>query len=74
MFSSLLDRIVLAPANALWIAQGLPPDSMAHLHLSKSPDPSVDSHFKLGFAAQVRTSFAFRAHRQNDASVIDRPP
>lgn len=36
---------------------GLPPDDIENLWFSEVPDPSVNSSFKLGTAAQVCTRF-----------------
>ncbi|VDB91784.1 unnamed protein product [Peniophora sp. CBMAI 1063] len=44
---------VLAPARRLWLACGLPAQTIEHLHLSSRPDPVVKSHFKLGTAAET---------------------
>ncbi|TFY74985.1 hypothetical protein EWM64_g9027 [Hericium alpestre] len=51
--SPLMKEFVTGPAKALWIAQGLPPDTLDNLHLSITPDPAVNSSFKLGTAAQT---------------------
>ncbi|KAI0061764.1 CoA-transferase family III [Artomyces pyxidatus] len=49
----MLKELSSAPARYHWIYQGLPPDTLAKLHLSTMADPLVDSHFKLGSAAQT---------------------
>lgn len=55
MFQSMLRDLVDGPAKAVWVRQGLPPDDIENLWLTEAPDPSVNSNFKLGTAAQVRT-------------------
>lgn len=40
-------------ARSLWLASGLPSDVLSRLKLSDKPDPSVDSSFRIGTAAQV---------------------
>lgn len=40
-------------AQALWLANGFPAEYLSGLKLSERPDPTVDSSFKLGTAAQV---------------------
>jgi hypothetical protein len=55
MFQSMLRDLVDGPAKAVWVRLGLPPDDIENLWLSEAPDPSVNSSFKLGTAAQVRT-------------------
>lgn len=41
-------------AGVLWEGAGLTPEPLSRLVLSENPDPSIDSSFKLGTAAQVR--------------------
>jgi hypothetical protein len=53
MFRSMLRDLVDGPAKTVWIRVGLPPDDIENLWLSEAPDPSVNSSFKLGTAAQV---------------------
>jgi hypothetical protein len=53
MFRSMLRDLVDGPAKAVWVRVGLPPDDIENLWLSEAPDPSVNSSFKLGTAAQV---------------------
>ncbi|KAF8260982.1 CoA-transferase family III domain-containing protein [Lactarius quietus] len=48
----MLKDLIDGPAKSLWVKQGLPPDPLQHLRLTEAPDPSVDSSFKLGTAAQ----------------------
>ncbi|KAH9950632.1 CoA-transferase family III [Amylocystis lapponica] len=43
----------LAIAEALWTAMKLSPQALSRLVLSKTPDPAVNSSFKLGTAAQT---------------------
>ncbi|EIW81119.1 CoA-transferase family III [Coniophora puteana RWD-64-598 SS2] len=43
----------LAPARAVWLANGLPEDLLSHLRLSEHPDPAIPSSFRLGSAAQT---------------------
>ncbi|KAH9956326.1 CoA-transferase family III domain-containing protein [Lactifluus volemus] len=52
MFRSMLRDLVDGPAKAVWVRVGLPPDDIENLWLSEAPDPSVNSSFKLGTAAQ----------------------
>lgn len=40
-------------AESLWKAAGLPGSSLQKLKLTSSPDPAVNSSFRLGTAAQV---------------------
>jgi hypothetical protein len=54
MFRSMLRDLVDGPAKTVWVRQGLPPDDIENLWLAEAPDPSVNSSFKLGTAAQVR--------------------
>ena len=54
MFQSMLKDLIDGPAKTVWVRQGLPPDDLQNLRLTEAPDPSVDSSFKLGTAAQVR--------------------
>jgi hypothetical protein len=54
MFQSVLKDLIDGPAKSVWVKQGLPPDDLQNLRLTEAPDPSVDSSFKLGTAAQVR--------------------
>lgn len=56
MFESMMRELVEGPAKTQWVRQGLPPDDLENLWLTEMPDPSVDSSFKLGTAAQVCTS------------------
>ncbi|KAI8986178.1 CoA-transferase family III [Trametes punicea] len=44
---------VRAPAEALWKSLRLPLDALHHLRLGDHPDPSVDSSFRIGTAAQT---------------------
>jgi hypothetical protein len=53
MFQSMLKDLIDGPAKSVWLRQGLPPDDLQNLYLTEAPDPSVDSSFKLGTAAQV---------------------
>ena len=53
MFQSMLKDLIDGPAKSIWLRQGLPPDDLQNLYLTEAPDPSVDSSFKLGTAAQV---------------------
>lgn len=55
MFQAMLRDLVDGPAKTVWVRQGLPPDDIENLWLTEAPDPSVNSSFKLGTAAQVRT-------------------
>ncbi len=55
MFQSMLKELIDGPAKSIWVRQGLPPDDLQNLRLTETPDPSVDSSFKLGTAAQVCT-------------------
>ena len=48
-----MNPVVQRTARALWVSAGLPERFLQHLHLSESADPSVNSSFKLGTAAQV---------------------
>ncbi|CCL98720.1 uncharacterized protein FIBRA_00725 [Fibroporia radiculosa] len=48
----------LVAARPLWHALDLPSESLSRLHLSRDPDPAVDSSFKLGTAAQASLSAA----------------
>ena len=41
-------------AQSLWLDNDLPAEALLSLELSENPDPSVNSSFKLGTAAQVR--------------------
>ncbi|KAI0315815.1 CoA-transferase family III domain-containing protein [Amylostereum chailletii] len=40
-------------ARNIWASHGLPLSLLDRLHLSEHPDPTVNSHFKLGTAAQT---------------------
>jgi len=55
MFQSMLRDLVDGPAKTVWVRVGLPPDDIENLWLSEAPDPTVNSSFHLGTAAQVRT-------------------
>ncbi|KAI0298136.1 CoA-transferase family III [Multifurca ochricompacta] len=46
------DQLIDGPAKTVWVRQGLPPDDIQNLRLTEAPDPSVNSSFKLGTAAQ----------------------
>ncbi|KAJ7580224.1 CoA-transferase family III domain-containing protein [Mycena floridula] len=46
------------PARKLWLSAGLPEDALEHLHLSKDPDPVLNSSFRLGTAAQTAIGLA----------------
>lgn len=50
---NMMRDMINAPARHIWVHHGLPPDDMERLQLSNNPEPSVDSCFKLGTAAQV---------------------
>lgn len=49
-------ELVGGPAKTVWVRLGLPPDDLENLWLTEMPDPSVNSSFKLGTAAQVCTT------------------
>lgn len=55
MFQSMMRDLVDGPAKTVWVRLGLPPDDIENLWLTEAPDPSVNSSFKLGTAAQVCT-------------------
>ncbi|KAH7920304.1 CoA-transferase family III [Leucogyrophana mollusca] len=40
-------------ARALWLENGLPPEMLSHLNLSKNPNSAIDSSFKIASAAQT---------------------
>ncbi|KAI0279613.1 CoA-transferase family III domain-containing protein [Russula aff. rugulosa BPL654] len=46
-------ELVDGPAKTVWVRLGLPPDDLENLRLTEVPDPSVNSSFKLGTAAQT---------------------
>ena len=56
MFQSMMRELVDGPAKTVWVRLGLPPDDLENLWLTEVPDPSVNSSFKLGTAAQVCTT------------------
>jgi hypothetical protein len=56
MFQSVMRELVDGPAKTVWVRLGLPPDDLENLRLTEAPDPSVNSSFKLGTAAQVCTT------------------
>ncbi|KAF7346016.1 Beta-hexosaminidase [Mycena sanguinolenta] len=43
----------LIPARSLWLAAGLPVQSLSRLNLSSHPDSAINSSFKLGSIAQT---------------------
>ena len=49
----MMRELVDGPAKTFWVRLGLPPDDLENLRLTEAPDPSVNSNFKLGTAAQV---------------------
>ncbi|KDQ62162.1 hypothetical protein JAAARDRAFT_121978 [Jaapia argillacea MUCL 33604] len=53
--SSLPDNFE-SPAQRLWTSLSLPREPLDRLHLSSTPDPAIDSSFKLGTAAQASTT------------------
>ena len=55
MFQSMMRDLVDGPAKAVWVRLGLHPDDIENLWLTEAADPSVNSSFKLGTAAQVCT-------------------
>jgi hypothetical protein len=55
----MLRDLVDGPAKNVWVRQGLPPDDIENLWLTEAPDPSVNSNFKLGTAAQVSCAHTF---------------
>ena len=66
MFQSMLKDLIDGPAKSIWLRQGLPPDDLQNLYLTEAPDPSVDSSFKLGTAAQVLPRRDYTHHPAND--------
>ncbi|VDB91785.1 unnamed protein product [Peniophora sp. CBMAI 1063] len=50
---NMMRDMINAPARHIWVHHGLPPDDTERLHLSNNPEPSLDSCFKLGTAAQT---------------------
>lgn len=56
MSHSIMRELVDGPAKTVWVRLGLPPDDLENLRLTETPDPSVNSSFKLGTAAQVCTT------------------
>jgi hypothetical protein len=65
MFQSMMRDLVEGPAKTIWVRLGLPPDDLENLWLSEAPDPSVNSSFHLGTAAQVSTTYTFRGFRRS---------
>ncbi len=59
MFESMMRDLVEGPAKTVWVRLGLPPDDLENLWLTEVPDPSVNSSFKLGTAAQVCVHYTF---------------
>jgi hypothetical protein len=55
LYKSMMRDLVDGPAKTVWVRLGLPPDDIENLWLTEAPDPSVNSSFKLGTAAQVCT-------------------
>ncbi|KAI9507242.1 CoA-transferase family III [Russula earlei] len=49
----MLRDLIGGPAKTIWVRHGLPPDDIGNLRLTEMPDPSVDSSFHLGTAAQT---------------------
>lgn len=70
----MLRDLVDGPAKAVWVRQGLPPDDIENLWLTEAPDPSVDSNFKLGTAAQVRTRLELGAMYWGVSNKLDTTP
>jgi hypothetical protein len=60
----MMRELVDGPAKNVWVRLGLPPDDLENLWLTEVPDPSVNSSFKLGTAAQVCTTYTFRDFRR----------
>jgi hypothetical protein len=60
----MMRELVDGPAKTVWVRLGLPPDDLENLRLTEVPDPSVNSSFKLGTAAQVCTTYTFRDSRR----------
>lgn len=61
----------------IWLANGLPRETLSHLKLSDCPDTAINSSFKLGSAAQVskhiQTRDAFMSKLSRDIYRPFRP-
>ncbi|KAI0031172.1 CoA-transferase family III [Vararia minispora EC-137] len=53
MVDAMLRDMLAKPVRAVWTHHGLPPDDIERIVLGNAPDPSVNSAFKLGTAAQT---------------------
>jgi len=65
----MMRELVDGPAKSVWVRLGLPLDDLENLWLTEMPDPSVNSSFKLGTAAQVCTTYSFR-HAPHPSALL----
>src|SRR5258708_20286084 len=56
MFESMMRELVEGPAKTQWVRQGLPPDDLENLWVTKMPDPPVHPSFNPGPPAHTYTS------------------